>query len=91
VRTVRFQEPGVYDAEAVAATRGKLGLSQAAFANLVGISASLAQSWEEGRRFPSAMARRLLDEINCDPARWRKLAQGVEQGRGDHNPGRHAA
>jgi DNA-binding transcriptional regulator YiaG len=73
VRKVRFEKPGVYDSKSVAATRSRLGVSQTAFAMLVGVSTTLAQSWEQGRRFPSPMARRLLDEINREPARWRKM------------------
>ena len=70
VRTVEVAEPGEYDMEAVIATRRKLGLSQAIFARLVGVSVALAQSWEQGRRMPDAMARRILDEINRQPKHW---------------------
>ena len=70
VRTVKVDEPGTYDAEAIIATRRKLGLSQAIFARLVGVSLALTQSWEQGRREPDAMGRRLLDEINREPKRW---------------------
>jgi DNA-binding transcriptional regulator YiaG len=70
VRTVEVTEPGEYDAAAVTRTRMKLGLSQAVFARLLGVSTSLAQSWEQGRRLPDRMGRRLLDEINRDPKHW---------------------
>jgi len=70
VRTVVINEPGMYDTEAIIATRKKLDLSQAHFAKLVGVSLALAQSWEQGRRMPDAMARRLLDEINRQPKHW---------------------
>ena len=70
VRTVEVAEPGEYDMDAIIATRRKLGLSQAIFARLVGVSPSLAQSWEQGRRMPDAMARRILDEINRQPKHW---------------------
>jgi len=48
-----------------------LGVSQAIFANLMGVSGIQARSWESGARIPSGLARRLLDEINSNPARWR--------------------
>jgi putative transcriptional regulator len=67
-------EPGLYDAKRVRATREKLGVSQATFASIVGVSTILAQSWEQGVRVPSKLARRLLDEINRDPTRWRATA-----------------
>ena len=74
VRTVELPgEPGAYDAASVRATRERLGASQAVFAGLLGASPKLVQAWEIGGRAPSAMARRLLDEINRDPARWSAL------------------
>ncbi len=74
VRTVGMPEqPGEYDATAVRATRGKLGVSQAVFGGLVGVSVKLVQAWEIGGRQPSPMARRLFDEFNRDPRRWTRL------------------
>ena len=40
--------------------RGKLGLSQARFAAILGISADTLQNWEQGRRTPTGPARVLL-------------------------------
>jgi putative transcriptional regulator len=40
--------------------RGKLGLSQAKFANIMGISADTLQNWEQGRRSPTGPAKVLL-------------------------------
>jgi putative transcriptional regulator len=65
-------EPGKYDAAKVRATRHRLHVSQAVFAQLLGISIVLSQSWEQGSRKPSKLACRLLDEINADPDRWRQ-------------------
>jgi putative transcriptional regulator len=67
VRDVEVVQPASYDARSVQATRRKLGVSQSVFAQLVGVSVMLAQSWEQGKRFPDGAARRLLDEINRDP------------------------
>jgi DNA-binding transcriptional regulator YiaG len=61
-----------YDAAAVRRTRERLGASQAVFAKLVGVSKVLGQSWEQGARKPSKLARRLLDEINRDIERRRR-------------------
>ena len=44
----------------VAATRQKTGLSQARFAQLLGVSARTLQDWEQGRRSPSRAARTLI-------------------------------
>lgn len=45
------------DAKAV---RGKLGLNQAQFAALIGISVRTLQNWEQGHRRPEGTARALL-------------------------------
>jgi len=75
VRTVELpDEPGEYDSSAVRATRSKLKASQALFARLLGVSTILVRSWESGARVPSRLARRLLDEIRRDPARWAAMA-----------------
>jgi putative transcriptional regulator len=70
VRVVEFPEPGKYPPQAVKKLRGKLHVSQAGFASLVGVSRILVASWERGARAPSPLARRLLDTINADPVGW---------------------
>lgn len=42
------------------AVREKVGLSQSAFAALIGVSARTLQDWEQGRRKPTGPARSLL-------------------------------
>ena len=75
VRTVELpDEPGEYDPAAVRATRLELKASQSVFARLLGVSTILVRSWESGARVPSRLARRLLDEIRRDPARWAAMA-----------------
>lgn len=44
----------------VATIREKTGLSQARFAELLGVSVRTLQDWEQGRRAPSGAARTLL-------------------------------
>ena len=44
----------------VAKTRKKTGLSQAHFAQLLGVSVRTLQDWEQGRRAPSGAARTLI-------------------------------
>jgi putative transcriptional regulator len=51
----------------VAATRQKTGLSQARFAQLLGVSARTLQDWEQGRRSPSRAARTLLMIADKNP------------------------
>ena len=44
----------------VISIREKTGLSQARFAQLLGVSVRTLQDWEQGRRAPSGAARTLL-------------------------------
>jgi DNA-binding transcriptional regulator YiaG len=66
-REVEISEPNSYLAKDVRATKAKLGVSVAVFAQLVGVSAKLVEHWEQGRRLPAPVACRLLDRINAGP------------------------
>lgn len=52
--------------EAVQA-RNKVGLSQAEFARLLGVSVRTLQDWEQGRREPSGAAKTLLRIATQNP------------------------
>ena len=51
----------------VAKIREATGLSQARFAQLLGVSVRTLQDWEQGRRAPSGAARTLLLVAARDP------------------------
>jgi putative transcriptional regulator len=51
----------------VAQIRESTGLSQARFAQLLGVSPRTLQDWEQGRRAPSGAARTLLLVAARDP------------------------
>jgi DNA-binding transcriptional regulator YiaG len=68
VREVEIRDPAGYGPAEVRALRGKLGVSVAVFARLVGVTPAQVEHWEQGRRDPSPLARRLLDRIAADPA-----------------------
>jgi putative transcriptional regulator len=70
VKTVEVPDPNVYRARQIRELRDSLCVSQAVFAHLLGVSVILVKSWERGAREPSALARRLLDTIKSNPARW---------------------
>jgi putative transcriptional regulator len=55
LRTRTLKSPG-----AAQDIRAKMGLSQAAFAGLMGVSPRTVQDWEQGRRQPSGPAEALL-------------------------------
>ena len=78
IRTVRLNlRPSVYGAEDVKRTRQLLNMSQALFAEYLGVSVQTIRAWEQGKKAPSPMARRFLDEIAANPdyhrSRLRKL------------------
>ena len=73
-------EPTPYGPKLVKETRRKLGVSQALFAQFIGVSASAVQGWERGERQPQHIACRFMDEIRLDPAYWReRFLQLVER------------
>jgi putative transcriptional regulator len=51
----------------VKAIRGKLGMTQAAFAKTYGLPAANIRDWEQGRRMPDQSARVLLKVIAAEP------------------------
>ena len=61
LREIKRGEYGrVINVPDIARTREKTGLSQARFAQLLGVSVRTLQDWEQGRRAPSGAARTLL-------------------------------
>jgi putative transcriptional regulator len=61
IREIKRGEHGrVVNVPNIASIREKTGLSQARFAQLLGVSVRTLQDWEQGRRAPSGAARTLL-------------------------------
>lgn len=54
--------------------REKSGLSQAKFAELLGVSVRTIQDWEQGRREPNAAAKTLIKVAELHPSVLRKIA-----------------
>ena len=54
--------------------REKSGLSQAKFAELLGVSIRTIQDWEQGRREPNAAAKTLIKVAELHPSVLRKIA-----------------
>jgi len=59
----------------VIAARKNSGLSQIAFAELLGVSVRTLQGWEQGRKRPSGAARILITLAQRHPDILRELAQ----------------
>lgn len=58
----------------VAAARAATGLSQAAFAKLLGVSVRTLQEWEQGRKIPSGAAATLMKVASRHPEVLQELA-----------------
>jgi putative transcriptional regulator len=88
VRTVELDLqpllPKEYGPEDVKATRNRLCVSQAIFAQLLGISLKLVQAWEQGKRVPEMLARHVLDDINRNPDRWRDRLDKAARSKPQH-------
>ena len=69
-RVTDFAEPEVK------AIRTKTGLSQAHFANVIGVSKRTLENWEQGRRQPTGPARALLKIVDADPEYALKALHG---------------
>jgi putative transcriptional regulator len=61
VRVTKVALPAAVEA------RAKTGLSQQAFASLLGVSARTLQDWEQGRREPTGAAKTLLKVAASHP------------------------
>ena len=75
IREIKRGEHGrVSNLPSVAAIRESTGLSQARFAELLGVSVRTLQEWEQGRRAPSGAARTLLLIAAINPRALRQVA-----------------
>ena len=63
---------------AVTTARIKSGLSQAEFANLLGVSVHTLQDWEQGRRQPSGAARTLITIAKQQPKELKQVFKNLE-------------
>jgi DNA-binding transcriptional regulator YiaG len=66
-RKARLELPPWYPPYLIREIRQKLSLSQAIFAQMLGVSASTVRAWEQGRREPEGPARRLLQVAETHP------------------------
>jgi DNA-binding transcriptional regulator YiaG len=70
-------DPAKYQAHDVQAAREMVGVSQAIFARMLGVSPALVRAWECGQRKPAPIARRLLDLVRANPSNWRAMVQAA--------------
>jgi putative transcriptional regulator len=56
-------KPRTFSPDEVKAIRAMIGVSQPIFGQFLGVDVKTVRSWEQGRRTPSGMASRFLEEI----------------------------
>jgi putative transcriptional regulator len=93
VRTYRFDFPlPEYGPDDVRRARALFGMSQTIFAQFLGVDTNTVQSWEQGARPTSNLARRFLGEIESDPEYWREKIEGCIVAAGtEHEKNRNSA
>ncbi|ARP88847.1 helix-turn-helix domain-containing protein [Bordetella genomosp. 9] len=62
-----------WQASRISEARSRVGLPQADFAKLLGVSVRTLQDWEQGRRNPSGAAKTLLRVALLHPETLRQL------------------
>jgi putative transcriptional regulator len=86
VRRVKLNlEPRRYAPDEIKWTREEqLRVSQAVFAQLVGVSVKAVEAWESGKNPPSGPVCRLLEEININPMAFleRHLGKSAQSAEG---------
>ncbi len=71
VRKVKLSlRPATFSGEQVKAVRESLQVSQAVFADFLGVSVGAVRDWEQGINEPIGPVRRIMEEIRNDLEGW---------------------
>jgi putative transcriptional regulator len=89
IRRVKLDlPPRTFGPDEIKSIRAMIGVSQPLFGQFLGVDVKTVRSWEQGRRTPSGMACRFLEEIQASPEHWRSRltavlndSNGTRQGR----------
>lgn len=72
VRKVKLDlKPRAFNASEIKVVREDLRVSQAVFADFLGVSVSTVQDWEQGANVPQGPACRVMEEMVRDIVAWR--------------------
>jgi putative transcriptional regulator len=69
--------PRMFGPDEVKGIRAMMGVSQPIFGQFLGVDVKTVRSWEQGRRSPSGIACRFLEEIQTSPDHWRSRLHAV--------------
>ena len=78
VRRVKLDlTPRRFSPDEVKKVRSMMCVSQPIFGQFLGVDVKTVRSWEQGRRVPSGMSCRFLEEIQAAPEHWQSRLQAV--------------
>ncbi len=78
VRRVKLNlTPRPFGPAEIKGIRAMMGVSQPIFGQFLGVDVKTVRSWEQGRRVPSGMACRFLEEIQAAPEHWQSRLEAV--------------
>jgi putative transcriptional regulator len=69
--------PRTFGPDEVKGIRAMMGVSQPIIGQFLGVDVKTVPSWEQGRRIPSGMACRFLEEIQTSPEHWQRRLNAV--------------
>jgi DNA-binding transcriptional regulator YiaG len=69
--------PRTFNPDEIKGIRVVTGVSQPIFGQFLGVNVKTVRAWEQGRRTPSGMACRFLEEIQAAPEHWRSRLDAV--------------
>jgi putative transcriptional regulator len=78
VRRVKLDlTPRTFGPDEVKGIRATIGVSQPIFGQFLGVDVKTIRSWEQGRRTPSGMACRFIEEIQASPEHLRSRLAAI--------------
>lgn len=66
-KTISISPLPEYDAHEIKNIRKAMGMTQALFAGVMGVSPKTVEAWESGRNTPNGPAKRILSMLQKDP------------------------
>jgi putative transcriptional regulator len=69
--------PRLFGPDEVRGISAMMGVSHPIFGQFLGVDVKTIRSWEQGRRSPSGIASRFLEEIQTSPEHWRSRLNAV--------------
>ncbi len=72
-KTISVSPLPEYDAHAIKSIRKAMGMTQALFAGVMGVSTKTVEAWESGKNIPNGSAKRILSIFQADPTLPQKM------------------